>query len=173
MTKKTILWIVLFAVIAAAGLATGIYFSMKGKQAEDLSQSKDLIGGDRDEHGCLIAAGYSWDEERKECVRPWEQSAKPLTDEEVLADELKQLFAQKYAKSKDEIKITINERTPGFVYGGVTIGEGAEGGGIFYAMLDKGGYRLVFDGNGAVDCPGLRALGFPETMLKNSCDPLP
>jgi hypothetical protein len=30
------------------------------------------IGGDRDEHECLITAGYSWNESEKECVREWE-----------------------------------------------------------------------------------------------------
>ncbi len=30
------------------------------------------IGGERDEHGCLGPAGYSWDEEIRACVRTWE-----------------------------------------------------------------------------------------------------
>lgn len=30
-----------------------------------------IIGGDRDEHGCLGTAGYLWDEESQACVRPW------------------------------------------------------------------------------------------------------
>jgi hypothetical protein len=30
------------------------------------------IGGQRDEHGCLGPAGYSWDENVSACVRPWE-----------------------------------------------------------------------------------------------------
>jgi hypothetical protein len=30
------------------------------------------IGGDRDAHGCLPAAGYTWCEREKRCVRPWE-----------------------------------------------------------------------------------------------------
>ncbi|MFH0737475.1 MAG: hypothetical protein V1827_02165 [Candidatus Micrarchaeota archaeon] len=31
------------------------------------------IGGDKDEHGCLIAAGYSWCEEKGKCLRIWEE----------------------------------------------------------------------------------------------------
>ncbi|OGG50363.1 hypothetical protein A3C18_00650 [Candidatus Kaiserbacteria bacterium RIFCSPHIGHO2_02_FULL_54_11b] len=31
-----------------------------------------LIGGDRDEHGCIGSAGYQWCEARKECIRAWE-----------------------------------------------------------------------------------------------------
>jgi len=36
-----------------------------------------LIGGDRDEHGCLVAAGYSWCEQKQTCLRIWEE---PCTD---------------------------------------------------------------------------------------------
>ncbi|MFH1211675.1 MAG: hypothetical protein V1659_01980 [Candidatus Woesearchaeota archaeon] len=38
-------------------------------QEQDNNQ---LIGGDRDEHGCLGPAGYSWDEDIGACIRPWE-----------------------------------------------------------------------------------------------------
>lgn len=31
------------------------------------------IGGDRDEHGCLTPAGYSWDATSQSCKRPWEK----------------------------------------------------------------------------------------------------
>lgn len=30
------------------------------------------IGGNRDAHGCLVAAGYTWCERERACVRPWE-----------------------------------------------------------------------------------------------------
>lgn len=30
------------------------------------------IGGDRDAHGCLPAAGYAWCAREQQCVRPWE-----------------------------------------------------------------------------------------------------
>lgn len=32
-----------------------------------------LIGGQRDEHGCLVAAGYSWCDVLQKCIRPWEE----------------------------------------------------------------------------------------------------
>lgn len=31
-----------------------------------------LVGGDRDAHGCIPSAGYSWCERTKQCERPWE-----------------------------------------------------------------------------------------------------
>jgi hypothetical protein len=39
---------------------------------EDSAPEARPIGGDRDAHGCLPAAGYAWCEREKRCVRPWE-----------------------------------------------------------------------------------------------------
>jgi hypothetical protein len=36
-------------------------------------ESDQVIGGDKDEHGCLIAAGYSWCEAKQKCLRTWEE----------------------------------------------------------------------------------------------------
>jgi len=38
------------------------------------SSDENIIGGDRDEHGCLGPAGYSWNSTEQECVREWEIS---------------------------------------------------------------------------------------------------
>lgn len=40
-----------------------------------------LIGGDKDEGGCLIGAGYSWCEALGQCVRPWETPCEAATPE--------------------------------------------------------------------------------------------
>jgi len=32
---------------------------------------EQTVGGERDKHGCLGAAGYSWNETEQECVREW------------------------------------------------------------------------------------------------------
>jgi len=36
-------------------------------------ESNKPIGGEKDEHGCLIAAGYSWCETKQKCLRAWEE----------------------------------------------------------------------------------------------------
>ncbi len=33
-----------------------------------------VVGGDRDEHGCIPSAGYTWCEESQKCIRPWEEA---------------------------------------------------------------------------------------------------
>ncbi|MDE2019271.1 MAG: MliC family protein [Patescibacteria group bacterium] len=37
-----------------------------------LTSGEQLIGGQKDAHGCLKAAGYSWCAAKAECIRPWE-----------------------------------------------------------------------------------------------------
>jgi len=34
-----------------------------------------VLGGDRDEHGCIPSAGYQWCPATSECIRPWEKTA--------------------------------------------------------------------------------------------------
>jgi hypothetical protein len=34
------------------------------------------IGGQRDAHGCPVAAGYTWCARERDCVRPWELAEK-------------------------------------------------------------------------------------------------
>ncbi len=34
---------------------------------------QDMVGNDRDEHGCIGSAGYSWCEEKQKCLRIWEE----------------------------------------------------------------------------------------------------
>ena len=43
------------------------------QKAEEADGSGIVLGGDRDEHGCIPSAGYSWDAEKQKCVRPWEE----------------------------------------------------------------------------------------------------
>lgn len=31
----------------------------------------NLVGGDRDEHGCIGSAGYVWSQKENKCIRPW------------------------------------------------------------------------------------------------------
>lgn len=33
----------------------------------------DIVGGDRDEYGCISSAGYSWCEIKQKCLRVWEE----------------------------------------------------------------------------------------------------
>ncbi len=38
-----------------------------------------LVGGDRDEHGCIGSAGYTWCAEKEKCLRAWEEACADLS----------------------------------------------------------------------------------------------
>ncbi len=42
--------------------------------------SEPKVGGDRDEHGCIVSAGYVWCEEKQKCLRPWEETCRDIED---------------------------------------------------------------------------------------------
>jgi hypothetical protein len=51
-------------------------------QPEKECVDEKIIGGEKDEQGCLAAAGYSWCEDKQKCLREWEE---PCDDEAVFA----------------------------------------------------------------------------------------
>jgi len=75
--KGGILAIIISILVALLVLGAGVYFAYRGRspssRVENTRASTQLIGGDTDEHGCLIAAGYSWCEVKQKCLRIWEE----------------------------------------------------------------------------------------------------
>lgn len=49
-----------------------------GKQAEATENAADsvMVGNDKDEHGCIASAGYTWSEVQKDCIRLWEKGVR-------------------------------------------------------------------------------------------------
>ncbi len=35
-----------------------------------------FVGADKDAHGCIASAGYTWSEARQECIRVWKEGIK-------------------------------------------------------------------------------------------------
>ncbi len=40
----------------------------------DTNVNDAILGGDRDEHGCIPSAGYTWCEAKQKCLREWEEN---------------------------------------------------------------------------------------------------
>lgn len=38
------------------------------------STKSNVVGNDKDSHGCIASAGYRWSIVQNKCVRPWEES---------------------------------------------------------------------------------------------------
>ncbi len=66
----------LVAIIVVAVLIIGVggYLVFKDMQAPaSESESGLVVGGDKDIHGCIGSAGYSWCEAKQKCLRVWEE----------------------------------------------------------------------------------------------------
>lgn len=53
-------------------LATGMALTACGN-ANSKKNETHLVGNDKDEHGCIASAGYTWSEVQKDCIRLWEK----------------------------------------------------------------------------------------------------
>lgn len=46
--------------------------------------TQNLVGSDRDDHGCIASAGYRWSEAMKDCIRIWEVGERAVNGEKNL-----------------------------------------------------------------------------------------
>ncbi|MCL5435819.1 MAG: hypothetical protein M1275_01955 [Patescibacteria group bacterium] len=163
----------LLALVVILVIALGAYFYLKHEPAQETakeSATTTLVGGDRDEHGCIGSAGYSWCEPKNKCLRVWEESCYANPEEEI-----QHLLALKYNKPISEITVTATKKTDDYIAGRVSFfapglpqpGEG----GIFLAAKKNNVWTLVYDGNGSIDCPAIKQqYAFPTGMLQGFCD---
>ena len=69
--------VVSMCLICAGALLTGCGNGGK-KEAETSERKKKeaVVGSDKDEHGCIASAGYTWSEVQKDCIRLWEKGVR-------------------------------------------------------------------------------------------------
>ncbi|MBU1033016.1 hypothetical protein KJ937_03755 [Patescibacteria group bacterium] len=77
MNKKLSIIIIGFLLLAIVSLISDKYFITERDEKPGIVIKDDpidsrLIGGTRDEHGCLGPAGYSFDRDAAACTRSWE-----------------------------------------------------------------------------------------------------
>ncbi len=73
---KVIKTIIVLIVLLAIVLVIRFVFqeSLRKKNVDDNNvEQGQIIGGDKDEGGCLVGAGYSWCELKQKCLRTWEE----------------------------------------------------------------------------------------------------
>ena len=62
--------------LAAFILCTGLLSACGQKKAQQEPQSEnesaEMVGNDKDEHGCIASAGYTWSEVQQNCIRLFE-----------------------------------------------------------------------------------------------------
>ena len=79
--RKIIIAISILALFFIAGCV-----QTEQEKAEKMGTTEQVIGGETDEHGCLIAAGYSWCESKQKCLRTWEEECSSETQEQTTED---------------------------------------------------------------------------------------
>lgn len=67
-TKIGKLALVLFSIILLGAGCSALQTNKKQ------NQETPLLGSDRDAHGCIGSAGYSWCEAKQKCLRSWEET---------------------------------------------------------------------------------------------------
>ena len=45
-------------------------------ETADAAEKTEMVGNDKDEHGCIASAGYTWSEVQKDCIRLWEKGVR-------------------------------------------------------------------------------------------------
>ena len=56
------------------GLECKLESNVPDAAAKCVRKNTSIVGGDKDEHGCIGSAGYSWCELKQKCLRSWEES---------------------------------------------------------------------------------------------------
>ena len=169
---QKIITVILTVIIASIAIVGGAYaykiwiVPAKNQLSSNTENNTQLIGGQKDEHGCLIAAGYSWCQLKQKCLRIWEEPCVSVQDEQGI----KQAFVDKYGKPLPDVNISILKNNGDHAFGSVTFGQGGPGeGGYFFAYKKDGKWLIAADGNGSVSCRYLEYYGFPDDMTKDTC----
>lgn len=72
------IFLIAFVAAAVAACATG----KTGTTTDKTAAKGVMTGGDRDAHGCIPSAGYTWSEVRGECVRLFEKGVRMVAEKE-------------------------------------------------------------------------------------------
>jgi hypothetical protein len=177
-----VLFMIFVGIVGLIAYQAGRQTSQKGNLPEPTNSiekplsptsSQKLVGNDRDEHGCIGSAGYTWCEEKQKCLRSWEEScsttALPTIDEtQILKNAVKQALVAKHGQSANELTITVSTIQGNYASGGAAA---TGGGGMWFAAKVNGIWQLVWDGNGVIFCSALQKYpDFPNTLIPECFD---
>ena len=135
------------------------------------SPTPHLVGGDKDAHGCIGSAGYSWCEPKQKCLRTWEESCDsptptlvPTVDEtSIIKTSVKQALVAKHGNNANSLAISVSKIIGNYSSGGASA---SDGGGMWFAAKVGGQWQLVWDGNGTILCQDLVSYpDFPPSII--------
>ena len=71
--NKNVFTLTAFLVCTSFMISCSSNAKQEEKAAKAPVQEAQLVGNDKDEHGCIASAGYQWSELLKDCIRPFEK----------------------------------------------------------------------------------------------------
>ena len=69
--------------LACAGALLAGCGNSREKNAAAETEKTEIVGDDKDEHGCIASAGYTWSEVQKDCIRLWEKGVRLASVDDV------------------------------------------------------------------------------------------
>lgn len=75
------------------------------KKAPQEVKNIEVVGGDRDEHGCIGSAGYVWSELKKECIRSFELDSTKDHIAKLTSTDKTQAMVVLYSKDNSKVEL--------------------------------------------------------------------
>lgn len=165
-----------FGIVLAGAIFLNINSQKKvASTTESVEPTQELLGGDRDEYGCIGSAGYSWCESKQKCLRTWEEvcdsvSSTPSVDEkENITNAIKKALIAEHGSDAGKLNVTVSKIVDNYAQGGAS--QVGAGGGMWFAAKVEGNWELVWDGNGIINCSDLTDFpDFPVNMIPECFD---
>lgn len=163
-------WLIaLFAVIFVSGI---IYFRFFNEKKENFNFTPTPTGVNtdatqiNDTHGCDTSEGYVWCDLKNKCLRTSEEKCNDsvsVTGSVLNLDEIsegvKRAFVLRNTDSQSELEITVSKASGRFAYGTVNVKD--SGGGLWLAVQEDNNWKILWDGNGIIECSVLK--GYTDT----------
>lgn len=106
MKNKILILVAASAVLVFTIISCSVFFLVDIPAANQTTVDSDnikMVGSDRDEHGCIGSAGYSWCEVKQKCLRPWEEAC-----------DVKQTVSQEYKNDQYGFSIALPNSWAGY-----------------------------------------------------------
>lgn len=124
---------------------------------------KQVVGSDKDSHGCIGSAGYTWCEPKQKCLRTFEEQCLSDSEKTIMETQIKQQLSTKLKLNPNDVAITTLKITGDYSKGEIN---SQGGGGIWFAAKVNGSWKLVWDGNGIILCSDIKNYpNFPAALM--------
>jgi len=187
MKKSSIIFVLLGVLILLLVAAVGGYFLggkysflsyfSKSEPIQEPPAEEQLVGNDRDVHGCIPSAGYIWCEVKQKCLRPWEESCTSDTlgvsdsigqvkDQTQIISDIKQDLLAKYGDEAKDLSVTVAGQIGTYFYGSAL---DTAHDGTWFGRLNQGKYELIWWGDGVPDCASIKDYPDLPTNFVEQC----